>query len=192
MRNEWKSVFRPGYFGRNRDEKIAAFDRQYGFGNWRLVWEMEGQEPQEFPQACRLYYEEAYFRYLKNRKEDLDFICSFGEVIDNSITNIESGRDYFQQEAFSTHIQDIAIRNVLHRLGLKFLGPSDKILTVRSPDSNGYRFSPGRIPFFNIPAIRTPYLNPHWASQTSVASFWISNKVLQRKIVVKDEPYRLL
>lgn len=188
--SEWKSIKRPGYFGRRRDERINEFNTKYGEGNWRLAWILPVANATltdplpfhfTFEEACRQLYEESYFQYFKDRPEDIDYACQFGECIDNAITNVNSGRDYLKQEAFSTHIQDIALRNVLHRLGRKFEGPPDLILTIRSKDTDGIRFGPGEVPFFNPDLIMTPSLCPKWAGQDSVEDFWQSNKWLQIK-----------
>lgn len=179
--NEWKSVKRPGYFGRRRNEIVASFDKEYGIEKWRLVWAIENDEPQEFADACHIFYELSYLHYFQHSAEALDFVCSYGECIDNAMTNIQSGLDYTKQEAFSTHIQDIAVRNVLNKLGREFRGPKSKILVIRSPDSEGYRFGPGNIHFFAPSLIHQPSLRPPWANARSVEDFWQSNKWLQVK-----------
>jgi hypothetical protein len=179
-RGRWLNDHRPGYFGRSRDAKVAALDATLGKGNWRLAWvtpkDVEGFE---FVQACEMFYEESYYQHLKDRTADIDFICSFGECIDNAPSNVRSGFDYSVQESYSTHIQDIAIRNVLRRLGRKFEGPSGKLLIIRSPDSEGFRFGPGNIPFAWPDLITQPSLCPKWANEGSVEDFWQSAKHVQ-------------
>lgn len=176
----WENHGRPGYFGRKRDEKIAKLNSFYGVDNWRLVW-TDGNKELEFTEACKEFYEESYFQYLANHPEDVEFIISFGECIDNAITNIASGCDYSKQEAFSTHIQDIAVRNAITRLGKFFSGPEDKILIIRTKDDNGYKFGPGNIPFYDPSLILAPSLHPWWANKGSVEDFWQSNKILQAR-----------
>ena len=144
---KWINVKRPGYFGRRRDERIEEYNSKYGKENWRLTWIFDNHN-YNFEDACSFLYEFSYYKYLINHPDDLKFITTFGECIDNAPTNIQSGCDYNKQEAFSTHIQDIAIRNVLRHLGMKFRGESDNILVIRTTDSNGYKFNPGNIPFF--------------------------------------------
>lgn len=181
---EWVSLARPGFFGRKRDEKIRQLNERFGIGNWRLVWG-DGERELEFLDACREFYEESYFRHLSARPEDIDFICSFGECIDNAPTNVKCGLDYSIQEAFSTHIQDIAVRNVLARLGRRFEGDPGNILVIRTKDDNGFRFGPGNIPFYAPERIIQPSRHPWWAAEGSVEDFWQSNKILQVK---KDTP----
>lgn len=174
----WTTVDRPGYFGRKRDEKVAAFDTLYGKGYWRLAWVMSDQALTFFS-ACRNFYEESYYKHLLYRPTDVSLICSYGECYDNAETNIQSGLDYSKQEAYSTHIQDIAVRNVLRRLDRWFEGPADKLLQIRSKDSDGFRFGPGNVPFMWTGYIAQPSLCPKWAMPGSVEDFWQSNKMLQ-------------
>ena len=182
MSESWVTVGRPGYFGRRRDEKVAGYDAKYGKGNWRLAWRRaDSREGMAFVEACVHFYEKSYLDYLSKRPDDIDFICSFGECIDNALSNIQSGTYYGNQESYSTHIQDIAIRNVLAHLGRKFEGPPTQILIIRSSDTNGFRFGPGNIPFFDRDMILEPSLCPSWAKRGSVEDFWQSNKFLERK-----------
>jgi len=184
VERRWRNVERPGYFGRRRDLRVAQFDAQYGAGNWRLAWIVSafGDNPSvtlSFVQACKAVYEESYYQYLKNRPDDVDFICEFTECIDNAPTNVHSGLDYTIQEAFSTHIQDIAVRNVLAKLGRTFTGKRTELLVIRSADSNGYKFGPGNIPLYRPEIITRPSLCPAWANKGSTEDFWQSNKWLQ-------------
>lgn len=179
----WRDLRRPGYFGQRRDAIVKQLDTEYEPGNWRLVWKIPipGSGPSGFASACKLYYEESYFQYFSTHPGDLDFICSFAECIDNAPTNIGSGCNYSKQEAKATHIQDIAVRNILRRFGRKFLGgrtPKD-ILVIHSDDSNGYRFGPGNIAFYEPGYIIQPSLVPKWAKIGSIEDFWQSNKFIQ-------------
>lgn len=183
----WECHHRPGYFGRRRDEKIAALNKEHGEGNWQLAWVFKTKGMRDlfysFPQACWLFYEESYFRHFKDKTEDILFLEQFGECYDNALTNVESGLDYTRQESFSTHIQDIAVRNMLARMGRGFKGPKDKLLEIRSR-GEGLKFSPGVVPFYDPSLIEQPSLAPKWAERGSVEDFWQSNKWV---IVRKDQ-----
>lgn len=178
---EWKTIGRPGFFGRRKAQKVADLNRLHGVDNWRLVWHLSGREEgaREFLTACKDFYEESYWLWFQERPEEVDRVCSYGECIDNAPTNVASGIDYSVQEASSTHIQDIAVRNVLARLGRRFEGPSDRILVIRSRDSDGYVYGPGNIPFMAPNLIEQPSKCPAWANTGSVEDFWQSNKFLQ-------------
>ena len=181
---DWQTIKRPGYFGRKRDEIVSGYDREFGVNNWRLVWATgfdSGSQRATFFNACRMFYEESYYRYLSCRPEELAIICAYQNCVDNASSNVSAGLDYMHQEADSTHIQDIAIRNVLRRCDRWFEG-FGKILTIRGPDSKGFRFNPGNIPFAWPHLIATPSLAPSWAKPGSVEDFWQSNKYLQTRI----------
>jgi hypothetical protein len=175
----WLNDHRPGYFGRSRDAKVAALDATLGKGLWRLAWVLPGEEGCDFAEACKRFYEESYYLHLKDKPAELDFICTFGECIDNAPTNVRSGLDYTKQESYSTHIQDIAVRNVLQRVGRKFEGPPGKLLVIRSADSEGFRFGPGNVPFARPDLITQPSLCPKWANEGSVEDAWQSLKWIQ-------------
>lgn len=174
---EWEMKDRPGYFGKRRDTIIADLNKFYGKDNWKLQWVIFGKV-YTFEEACRAFYEGSYYQYFLNNPKELDRVCSFGECIDNAMTNIQSGLDYTKQESTSTHIQDIAVRNVLSRLGRKFEGDPGNILVIRSKDSTGFRYGPGNVPFLYPKEIIQPTLVPHWAQAGSVEDFWQSNKYI--------------
>jgi hypothetical protein len=182
MSNEkWKRIGRPGYFGRRRDEKIKQLNEDFGKDEWKLVWVIDvdflgGEVHYDFEQACKKLYEASYLKWFQENPLEIDLVCSYGECIDNAPTNVDSGLDYMKQEAFSTHIQDIAVRNVLAKMGRKFEGPKDKILVIRSQDSNGFKYGPGNIPFSEPWLIAQPSKCPKWANAGSVEDFWQSNK----------------
>jgi diadenosine tetraphosphatase ApaH/serine/threonine PP2A family protein phosphatase len=178
MSENWKFIERPGYFGRRRQQRHAEYTARFGHGKWRLIHRV-GDQVYGFEDACRLFYEESYYVWLRERPDDVDFICSFGECVDNAPSNILSGTNYVHQESFSNRIQDIAVRNVLKRLGRWFKGPEDTVLVIRSPASNGYQFGPGNIPFHKPELICQPEICPRWANTKSTEAFWQSNKELQ-------------
>lgn len=177
----WKKWARTGYWGKRRDSLIASYNREFGKDGWQLLWVVpDGKDRAEatydFLAACHLLYEESYFRYLKDRPDDVELICSYGECYDNAVSNIQSGLDYSVQEAFSTHIQDIAVRCSLKRLGRWFEGPADRLLQIRSKDSEGFRFGPGNVPAYDQSMITQPSLAPRWANEGSVEDLWQSDK----------------
>lgn len=194
----WRIVERPGFFGRRKDEKIAELNKRYGEGNWLLrhilprnemerlaLTEMKTQpsirleDTYDYLRACKELYEESYYRHLRDNPAVVSQICHFSEVYDNAETNVQSGMDYTVQESYSNHIQDIAIRNCLSRLGRRFsVDPGAVLLQVRGPGSIGYRLGlgPGQVPFFDTTLIVQPSLAPGWAGKGSVEDLWQSNK----------------
>ena len=176
--DEFVKWVRPGFFGRRKDEKIAELNARHGAGNWELFWivpEDVDRKPYTFKEACRFLYEESYYWWLHDHPEAVEHITSFGECYDNEVNNIESGLDYTIQKSYSTHIQDIAVRNCLRRLGVWFKGPADKLLQIRGT-GEGEQYNPGHIPFHSPQWITQPSLRPKWAAEGSVEDFWQSNK----------------
>lgn len=178
----WKSLRRPGYFGRRRDEIIAQLNHEHGVNGWRLHWtvslhDLTLNEP--FNVACRVFYEQAYYTWLRDHPEHVDTICRYSECYDNALSNVNSGTDYTKQESWATHIQDIAVRASLQRLGRRFEGTNDKMLEIRSKSSDGFFLSPGRVPFHAQDWITLPSIKPRWADSGSVEDFWQSNKWIQ-------------
>jgi hypothetical protein len=180
----WRNEQRPGFFGRRRDEIIAGLNARWGPGNWRLRWIVttpDDEQSFDFPEACKHLYEESYFRWLRDHPEAVEFITSYAEVYDNAVTNIQSGLDYERQEAYSTHIQDIAIRNALHRLGEKFKRLHPVPLQIRGV-GEGAKYNPGHIPFFDPSLITQPSLRPSWCEPGMVEDLWQSNKWVQVRV----------
>ncbi|KKQ35965.1 MAG: hypothetical protein US50_C0002G0025 [Candidatus Nomurabacteria bacterium GW2011_GWB1_37_5] len=175
----WKTIEWPGYLGKHRDTKYKRWNNQYGQGNWRLAWKI-GPIYVGFSEACALY-EDAYFEFLKKEQVILkQLVAVASNVYDDSLTNVDSGFDYSKQETGRTHVQDIAIRRSLLRLGIWFEGKN--LIQIR--DSLGIhtlsmQLSPGRVPFHKLDLIIKPEIEPKWWKLGSVESFYQSNKFLQ-------------
>lgn len=174
----WVIAERPGYFGRHRDERHRQYDAEYGSENWRLSWVVAGRT---FSLAAALMlYEDAYCRFLESSTDALeDLIASAADVYDDALSNVESGLDYSRQETGRTHLQDVALRRCLVRLGRWFSGSA--LIQIR--DSLGEHplsitLSPGRVPFHRPDLLLSPELVGWWLPG-STESFYQSNKVLE-------------
>lgn len=178
----WKLAYRPGMLGSKKVKIISSWNATYGKGNWKLVWQADNEDgilvQYDFEEACKKFYERSYLEYFKKNPAQIDYVCQFGECIDNAATNIVSGLDYMVQEAKATHIQDIAVRSCLKALGRSFGGSKDNLLVIRSTADNGGHLSPGFIPFYDRNLIEQPSKCPRWANPGSVEDFWQSNKWL--------------
>lgn len=175
----WSTVyFRPGYFGKHRDAKIEALNSIFGKGKWRLAWKA-GETFVDFLGACALY-EDAYFEFLKNNPAVLrQLLAEAINVYDDEPSNVASEFDYAKQETKRTHIQDIAIRRAVIRLGLWFRG--SELIRIRQEKGThplSVTLSPGRVPFHRPDLIEKPELAGWWHSGT-VESFYQANKFLQ-------------
>jgi hypothetical protein len=175
---DWKTLHRPGYFGARRGSIEAEYDREHGADGWRLAWQW-GEQTIERPEMSSLY-EDAYYAFLIDNPEVLEELLAVAsEVYDDQTSNVESGYDYRIQETDRTHVQDVAIRRAVLRLGRQFAG--ETLLQVR--DSLGSHplsttLSPGRVPFHRPDLLVQPEIEGWW-NPGSVESFYQSNKFVQ-------------
>ena len=193
-KNDWKLVDNrsSGYVGERRNDLRAERDQEYGAGNWQTVW-LVGENYLDFEEVCRLY-EDAYFEYFEKRPELLDLLLRVAsDVYDDDPRNVESGYDYLKQGSIRTHIQDIAIRNCVRRLGRQFSG--SKLLQIRDRIGEhplSLALSPGQVPFHRPELISFPnnldeLEKSAWWLPLSVEDFYQRGKRLAvKKIIVAD------
>ena len=174
----WTTIGPVGYLGSKRDATLAAWDAEHGPGNWRMSWQVNGARA-EFAQAVMLY-EDAYYAFLAANPTLLDALClTARDVYDDSPTNLASGLDYTIQETGRTHLQDIAIRRCVTRLGRRLEG--SELVQIRdhlAENPFSMPLSPGQVPFHQPGWIREPQIAGWWLPG-SVESFYQSNRDLQ-------------
>jgi len=177
-------VGRIGYLGKNRDQRYAEWDGTYGSGNWGLFWESKEQGWLiDFLGVCAIY-EDAYFHFLSDNPEILDTLIKDAEdVYDDQESNIESGFNYLIQETDRTHIQDIAIRRCLVRMGRRFEGT--QLIRIRQEKGThklSTILSPGRLPCHRPSwIVKVERDKKPWWDPNTVEDFYQSNRVLAVK-----------
>jgi len=180
----WTTIQRPGYLGKKRDELSSCWNKQFGEGNWRIVWEF-GKLTIQRPEALQVY-EDGYYEFLKSNPETLDWLVKrASNVYDTAPTNIQAGVSYNVQETANNHLHDVAIRRAVFRLGKWFEGT--ELLEVRSK-AEGWRLSPCMVPFHLPELISTESIMDYgnkgfwWDKKgvpNSVEAFYQRNKLLQ-------------
>ncbi len=128
-------------------------------------------------------YEDAYCSFFLTNGLVLEqLIAAASNVYDNAPSNVASGFDYRKQETPDTHLQDIAIRRCLLRMGRWFEGTA--LTQIRSSAGGTFeaQLSPGRVPFHRPDLIIRPELEGWW-ERGSIESFYQSNKHLLVKYV---------
>jgi nicotinate (nicotinamide) nucleotide adenylyltransferase len=171
----WQTGPRPGYAGGQAALKQAELTRRYGPGNWRLGYQWH--DAMITREQALEKYAEAYFVHLDKHPEVVEWLVKTAkEVYDTAPSNVDAGTDFLVQEGPATHLQDIAVRQALERLGRKFEG--GKLVQIRGKSTPGYRLNPGIVLFHEPDAILQPELDGWWQEGT-IESFWQSNKVLQ-------------
>ena len=163
-----------GYAGSRKADINAGFNEKFGVDNWKKVWFVDGKvEPRE---AILKYYEDGYFHFLNDNPAILEWLVNTAsEVYDIDPSNVDSGLDYSIQECSATHLQDIAVRNVLKRLGKEFAG--DHLVEIRGQESEAYVLNPGQVPFHKPELIIGEYKKTWW-KENSVEDFYQRNKAL--------------
>jgi hypothetical protein len=174
----WKTLERPGYFGKKRDEFYKRYNETFGKDNWRIMWQWNGEQI-PYGLACQIYEDGYYFDSFRRETLWKELGAVAKEVYDHQESDIESGLDYSIQSGNATHLQDIAIRRVMFRRGFRFKG--DKLIQIRGHEEYwGQMLSPGKVSFHLPELIIVPHLEKWW-NKDSIEDFWQSNKVLQVK-----------
>ena len=177
----WKTIERPGYLGKKRDELIEKWNQEYGKPNWRISYDW-GKLVIPREEALQIY-EDGYYEWFKKNPAKLEWlIANACDVYDTAPSNVHSGFDYSRQETKSTHLQDIAIRRSIMRLGRWFDGY--QLIEVRSSDSEGAAYSPGVVPFHLRGMIHPGKIKNYggkeqWWDDYSIEDFYQKNKLLQ-------------
>ncbi len=163
------------YFGRGKKAVFARLDERFGKGNWAQHWYMDGEVIAK-DKVIQLY-EDAYFHFLQDNPDVLDWLVrTANDVYDIAPSNVNSELDYEVQECKATHLQDIAIRRVLQRLGKQFQG--DHLVQIRGHESEGYILNPGKVPFHKPELILPRNMKRAWWDALSVEAFYQHNKAL--------------
>ena len=177
----WKTIERPGYLGKKRDEVINEWDNQFGKNKWRLAYQWGDLiVPREM--GIQLY-EDGYYEFFKNNSSTLEWLISTAsDVYDTDPSNVQAVFDYTHQETPNNHIHDIAIRRAVNRLGKWFKG--NHLVHVRWKQSEGFQLNPGVVPFHLPDFIVSGEIKDYggkgvwWYSKT-IEDFYQRNKVLQ-------------
>jgi hypothetical protein len=173
----WVTLYRPGYSGGAKKQIDTERRELYGNDSWRTAFRWI-QQTITYNDALQ-HYEDAYVAFFEANPDELQWLlATASNVYDNSI-----------QEAATTHLQDIAIRRSVMRLGQQFKG--DHWVEIRGYRSEGYRLNPGQVPFHRPELICRPAPKSWWRPD-SVEGFWQANKVFQVKERVFSSGLRLV
>lgn len=180
-KSDWKTIARPGWYGEAKEERLAGYDREYGPGNWRIRHRL-GTRLLDFPEAVKIYElcYELHFLNPNTRYLWLQLFQQASEIWVELESDVDSGTDYYIQQAPAPHYEDMAVRIIMKRYGRVFAG--DHLIRIRgdSPEVLGLAFSSIHIPFiwpeFIEPVSEVAWWNRH---KGSLEHFWHANKELQ-------------
>ena len=171
---------RVGYFGGGEKKRLKkeALAKKYPNG-YNVVYEYDGKYIERT--SAFALYEDAYYYFLKEQEELLNWICQHAiDIYDTEPANILSGYDYLIQDKDSaTHLQDVAIRRAIKRLGRSFKGK--KLIQVRGFRSALFAMNPAYVAFHERSKIQQPEIVEEFMLPGSVESFWQSNKTIVTK-----------
>ena len=172
-----------GYFGAKRPDIEQKLNSWFGSDGWMVKHLIGGQFVSE--EAALQHYEDGYFIYFRDNPDILEALLeSASDVYDTAPSNIESGTDYNIQETPNAgrHLQDIAIRRAMGRLGREFRGR--ELMQIRGKKTKGYHLNPGFIPFHK-PELITIAIKGWW-SPGSIEAFLQGTKVIVLADKVKE------
>jgi len=172
----WVDLGCPGFAGRERDSIRSRMNTLYAEDNWLIAWQVEGRIVDRAEAIG--HYEDAYVAFFQEHPDVLDWLVSVArDVYDNDPGNVDSGEDYDVQESDSEHLQDIAVRRAVRRLGFQFMG--SVLVQIRSKRSAGGHLNPGVVPFHRQEWIAPPVPGRYcWWGKGTIEDFYQSNKVM--------------
>lgn len=177
----WKTIERPGYFGKKRDTLHQTWDSEYGPGNWRIAYQWG---PLVIPRREAIQiYEDGYYEFFKANPSKLEWLVkTASDVYDTAESNVNAGFNYEQQETPNNHVHDVSIRRAVMRLGEWFRG--DHLMHVRWKKSEGFPVNPGVVSFHRPDLIVPGEINDYggkgvWWYPETIEDFYQKNKLLQ-------------
>ena len=191
----WKSLARPGYLGKLKDEMFTLWDsdppRGYRKGNWRIVNETSNKEIYTYEDIIYRVYVPGYEDYFLNHQDEAVFIAnnfSYGYDKDK-ISKLQAFDIYelYNKEGVANQFHHVAFNLAITNLGLSFKGKTPvqvregKPGTPNNQQPNGFLWSPGRIPCTISCLIPEPHISGWW-NNDSIEDFYQSTKVLQIKV----------
>lgn len=182
--DDWRVVGRPGRLGSGRSQRVQEWDHSFGTSGWRLAWLIRDRYHDN--NASLSLYEDAYFHVLRENDEIREsLVRTARDVYVSDLSDVKSGLDYRAQNAPAHHLEDIAVRRSLVRMGRWFRG--DDLVRLSGVDKDPapspvrLALSPHRLPFHRPDLIVQPELDGWWLPGT-VESFYQSNKYLLARV----------
>jgi len=181
--SNWETVERPGWFGEERDRRLAEYEQRFGKGNWRIRHKL-GPRTLNFDEAIKLYElcYELDFNHPDRRYIWSDLIEQAEDVWTEQLSDVRSGTDYSIQLAPASHYEDIAIRRIFEKYRARFKG--NRLIRIRadSEDTIGKILSSLHVKFLYPEYIEPPINDkfPWWdRHKGSLECFWQLNQILQ-------------
>lgn len=191
-KKRWVTAERPGYLGKTKDAREAAWNQSFGEGNWRYAWETIDGKVMDFDQVFWQVYVAGYAAYFAAHPgEAIMLTDKFAYAFDKELVTHDQAFDpYFlyNKPGHPNQFHNVALNIALEWfLGLPFSGHEPFQVREGKPGTPleqqpiGYLWSPGR-----IPAVRPELIpktdTPGWWNPKSIEGFYQSAKVIQAKV----------
>jgi hypothetical protein len=113
-------IMSAGDLGKNRYKFLKLLNTKVGKGNW--WWGFRTDKNLYSWQLGMQFYEDAYWSFFRKNISALKETVSYDNVFVLTGNDIEAGLDYNKQVDRTEHLEDIAVRRSLRRLGVWFKG----------------------------------------------------------------------
>ena len=188
----WVTVERPGYFGKKRAEFEERWNKSYGIGNWKLVWETPQGKVLDYKGIIKVYVQ-GYAKYFQDHPDEAEYVTSnYSYAYDKDLVTRREAFDIYaryNKPGVANQFHNVAMNLALEKvLGIPFKGKEP--LKVRAgkpgtPESEwpaGWRWQPGLIPCVHPEEIYDMNFEGQWWEKGSIEDFYQSNKALQVRI----------
>lgn len=189
LEDAWVTVERPGYFGKKREEFEERWNKEYGEGNWRLVWETPQGKVLDYDGIIEVYIE-GYAEYFRSHRGEAEYVTSnFSYAYDKEMVTREEAFDPYVRYNKPGHVNqfhNVAMNIALEKvLGLTFKGEVPLKVRAAKPGTPfeewplGWKWQPGLIPAPNPEEIFDMDFTDQWWTKGTIEDFYQCNKALQ-------------
>lgn len=186
----WIIIGRPGYQGKNKDEQLAVWDKEYGKGRWRLAWQLATKEVLNFDEIFQQYVE-SYAAYFREHLDEARYLTgNYSYAYDkDQVIKPQAFDPYFlyNKPGRPNQFHHVSLNIALeHRFGNLFRGLQPIQVREGKPGTDpstwpaGWRWSPGRIPAAH-PELIPEVVQSAWWQLGSIEHLYQAAKILQIK-----------
>lgn len=188
---EWITVDKPGFLGKEKDRLYSLWNEKYGFNSWRLMWILKNEELLDYSGIFWKIYVPSYLKYFQlNLNEAIYLTQNYAYTYDKDLITKKQAFDpyaLYNQPNRPNQFHNVALNIALeYYLCLPFQG--ENIIQIREGKLNspietwptGWKWSPGRIPAARQDLVIDNEITGWW-HKGSIEDVYQTSKVLQIK-----------